>query len=292
MSPRAEPDRANESTRVNQATRVNEATRVVVQRLRLGGSGTPASAAVILGSGLGPWASKLETPVSIPYPEIPGFATTTAAGHRGELIAGRIDDATVVAMAGRFHRYEGHGTDDVMFPVRLLANLGIPRLIVTNAAGGLNPNYAVGDLVVVSDHIDRLASRRRLDDPIRRPVTGLPTRRGPVYDPKLSRAAVAAGLAGRFVVHRGTYFATTGPTYETRAEYRMMRRFGADVVGMSTVPEAIAGADAGMRVLAVSIVSNVANPDRPSTTDHQEVLMAGRSAMVKMETLLREVIRA
>lgn len=271
---------------------LDAATRVVADRSGLDPSGEPASAAVILGSGLGPWVSKLDSPVSIPFAKIPGFAKTTAAGHRGELVVGRVDGATVVVMAGRFHRYEGHDTDDVTFPVRLLANLGIPRLVVTNAAGGLNPNYEVGDLVVVSDHIDRLTGRRRPDHRPELPATGVPTRRGPVYDRELSRAAIAAGLAGRFVVHRGTYFATTGPTYETRAEYRMMRRLGADVVGMSTVPEVITGADAGMRVLAVSTVSNVANPDRPSTTDHEEVLVAGRSAVVKMETLLREVIRA
>ncbi len=266
--------------------RIEAAANFVQHRLRQ----RPTSA-VIVGSGLGEWIERIDAPVVIPFERIPGLAPATAAGHRGELIAGVMEGQPIVVLAGRLHRYEGHDNAAVMFPVWLLARLGAPRLIVTSAAGGLNRQYEVGDLVVLTDHINWMPGVVPLTGRRSTPLGSLPGRHGSVYDQQLARGAIEAGLTAGFVVHRGTYLATLGPNFETRAEYRMMRRLGADLVGMSTVPEVLAGIDSGMRVLAVSMVSNLANPDRPQIADHQEVLQAGRRAAVKIEGVIRKVIR-
>ncbi len=251
------------------------------------------SSAIILGSGLGGLADKIEQPTSIPYDEIPGFARSTAGGHRGQLILGHLTDhvsgkrCPVVAMAGRFHRYEGWDGRQIAFPVQLMSQLGATRLVVSNAAGGVNPKFRVGDIVVLRDHIDRINVNLGLETSS---ATGVPIRSDRVYDDALSRLAIEVSLEGRFQAWEGTYLATTGPNYETRAEYRMMRRMGADLAGMSTVPEVLVAASLGMRILGLSMVSNVANPDRPIQANHEEVLEAGRLAEVKMEAIVRRAV--
>lgn len=262
-------------------------------------------AAIILGSGLGGLADEITAPLRIDYADLPGFARATASGHRGQLIFGTLDDVPVVAMAGRMHRYEGHSDDRVTFPVRLMAALGARALIVSNAAGGLNPVLNVGDIVVIDDHID-LAKKRAEKrgrplceapvgpDPGKR---GLPLFSGRVasplrlYDDQLSQIALAAARAGDFAAILGTYIATLGPTYETRAEYRMMRFFGGDVVGMSTAPEVCVAVTLGMRVLGLSMVSNVARPDQAQATDHQEVLDAGRASQSKLRKIVAATLQ-
>jgi len=264
---------------------------------------TAPRAGIILGSGLGGLADEIADPLRIDYADLPGFARATASGHRGQLIFGTLDEAPVVAMAGRMHRYEGHSDDRVTFPVRLMAALGTTTLIVSNAAGGLNPGLNVGDLVVINDHIDLakkrdglLANQRisTLSDSAQTTIFNdriLGTSPLHLYDGGLSQIALAAARAGDFTAILGTYIATLGPTYETRAEYRMMRSFGGDVVGMSTAPEVRVAAVLGMRVLGLSMVSNVARPDQAQSTDHQEVLDAGRAAQSKLRKIVAATLR-
>ena len=243
--------------------------------------------AIILGSGLGGLADKIEDAVAIPYEDIPGFAQSTAGGHRGQLMVGTLAGSPVVAMAGRFHRYEGWSVDDVAFPVHVMNALGAERLIVSNAAGGVNPKLRVGDIIVIRDHLNFMKGVSAF-------ATYSPhlpiSRRGEIYDSHMSNIAMQAAIDGQFTAYEGTYLATFGPTYETRAEYRMMRRLGADVAGMSTVPEVMAAADLGMPILGLSLVTNVANPDIAVKADHGEVLQAGQSGAAKMEAIVRAVL--
>lgn len=277
---------------------VDQAAQWLAQRLSV-----QPTAAVILGSGLDDLTESIERPTIWNFSEIPSFsASLTAVGHRGQLIAGWLEQTPVLVMAGRYHRYGGHSNADCMHPVRVMAALGISRLIVSNAAGGLNPRYQVGDWVLIRDHINLLGGfaapeiedEKRTD--CRTAPSDLPVRHGNVYDRKLAAAALHEATANRFALHQGTYLATLGPNYETRAEYRMMRHFGADLAGMSTVPEVMAAIGAGMRVLALSMVSNLARPDRSAGrsegTDHKKVLEAGREATGKMQCLVRAALRS
>jgi purine-nucleoside phosphorylase len=277
----------------NEAALVDEAVASVNRRIDPGwvdaarGDG-PSVTAIVLGSGLGSLADKIESATAVPYDSIPGFARTTAGGHRGQLIVGRFGGAPVVAMAGRLHRYEGWTDRQVAFPIRVMLGLGADRLVVSNAAGGVNPKLRVGDIVVIRDHINWLF-QRATDFAAAEPSLG--RHGGGIYDPQLAREALAAARQSGFTAVEGTYLATLGPTYETRAEYRMMRRMGADVVGMSTVPEVLAAAERSIPVLALSIVSNVANPDRAIVADHSEVLQAGDAAAGKLERIVRRVVQ-
>ena len=293
---------------------LQQAVDFVIRKCGDAGGGQRPATGIILGSGLGGLADQIHDPVVFSYGDIPGFGVSSAGGHRGELILGAIEASPVIAMAGRFHRYEGWSNEQVAFPVKLMARLGADRLIVSNAAGGVNPKFRVGDIVVIRDHLNfmgccdfrgsgglqtsdskadqkssqlRIAPERQTKFDAECP--GL-MRGGEIYDSELSRIAFQVGRRDRFNVYPGTYLATLGPNYETRSEYRMMRRIGADVAGMSTVPEVLAGSAAGMRILGLSMVSNVANPDQPTKADHSEVLEAGISAAVKLEGIVREVL--
>nr|WP_161501180.1 purine-nucleoside phosphorylase [Rhodopirellula sp. SM50] len=267
----------------------------------------PTVTAIVLGSGLGALADKIESPVIVPFGEIPGFAPSTASGHRGQLVFGTLGGEPVIAMAGRLHRYEGWSNDQVTFPIRVMHGLGAKRLIASNAAGGVHPKLAVGDIVVLCDQINWLHARRQIalgkqtvpkqtvPSEIGAAPAGLPIgfparRRGQIFDPQLVSLALAAAREGGFLAVPGTYLATLGPTYETRAEYRMMRRIGADVVGMSTAEEVLTAANLNMSVLALSIVSNVADPDRAKVADHAEVLEAGDAAAAKLEGIVRRIL--
>ncbi len=262
---------------------LNSALAFVQTRIKL-----RPKAALILGSGLGQLADKIENAVSIPFTEIPGFARSTAGGHRGELVIGIFAAQPVVAMAGRLHRYEGHSNDDVAFPVHVMRQLGADVLVASNAAGGVNPKLCVGDIVILQDSLDWMRGPYQFLR-ANRPANESPSRRGETYDESLAEAALRCSHKNGFAAYFGTYLATLGPTYETRAEYRMMRRLGVDVVGMSTVPEVLAARELGMRVLALSMVSNVARPDEFVIANHEEVLTAGRAAAVKMEAIVRDV---
>jgi purine-nucleoside phosphorylase len=254
--------------------------------------------AIILGSGLDALGKRFDTPAAVPYRQIPGFVKASAGGHRGELIFGELEGVPVVAMSGRFHRYEGWSIDQIVFPVRLMHALGARTLVVSNAAGGVNPDLRVGDIVVIRDHINWLGNPGMTRPESPQPGSNWPPaaaetiRRGMrTYDRPLAELAKRIALERGFNACDGTYLATLGPNYETRSEYRMMRRMGVDVVGMSTVAEVLTAGALRMRILGLSMVSNVANPDRPIRADHGEVLSAGRAAAAKLEEITRAVVR-
>lgn len=245
---------------------------------------------IILGSGLGHYARQVDADVSIDYGDIPNFPQSTAMGHQGQLVCGRVHAVSVMVMAGRFHRYEGYRQQQLTLPVRVMKELGIDTLIVSNASGGVNPQYRSGDIMVLDDHINLMFGN---------PLMGLnDDRLGPrfpdmcaPYDPQLIERALEIARQHNFTAHRGVYAALTGPTYETRAEYRMLRKLGADVVGMSTVPEVLVAVHSGLRILALSVVTNVCQPDTLDATDGQEVVDAAAAAEPRMTTIVNETLR-
>lgn len=211
---------------------------------------------IVLGSGLGGLAESVQDPCVIPYKEIPGFAPSTAPGHAGKLLLGKIGAVPVVCMQGRLHYYEGHRMEDIVFPIRVMKALGAETVILTNAAGGVNTSYKAGDLMLLTDHINYLGTN---------PLIGQNEEQiGPrfpdmtyVYTPALRELALRTAKECGLTLQQGVYLSTTGPSYETPAEIRMFRTLGADAVGMSTVPEAIAAAHCGLQVLGFSLITNM-----------------------------------
>jgi purine-nucleoside phosphorylase len=266
------------------AAQIDESTAYVHGRW----SGKPRCG-IILGSGLGSVGESIELEEIIDYGDIPHFLKSTAVGHRGRLLCGKLEGVPVVAMQGRFHCYEGYSAERATFPVRVMIALGIELLIVSNAAGGLNPNFACGDIMVIDDHIN-LLNRNPLvgvnDDNIgpRFPDMGAP------YDRRLGDVSLAIARKIDFVCHRGVYVAMLGPTYETRAEIRMLRYIGGDAAGMSTVPEAIVAVHAGVRVLGLSTITNICSPDKQVTTSGHEVVATAETARHKLQAIVAGVI--
>jgi purine-nucleoside phosphorylase len=244
---------------------------------------------IILGSGLGSVGEAIELDTAIDYRDVPHFLKSTAVGHRGRLLCGKLAGVPVIAMQGRFHCYEGYSAERATFPVRVMTSLGIELLIVSNAAGGLNPNFACGDVMVIDDHIN-LLNRNPLvgvnEDTLgpRFPDMGAP------YDRRLGDRALAIARKNDFVCHRGVYAAMLGPTYETRAEVRMLRYFDADAVGMSTVPEAIVAIHAGLRVLGLSTITNICSPDKQVTTSGHEVIATAETARDKLLAIVTGIV--
>jgi purine-nucleoside phosphorylase len=245
--------------------------------------------ALVLGSGLGAFADDLEDAVSIPYEEIPGFARPTVQGHAGRLVLGKIEDTPVAVMQGRFHYYEGYGFEDVIFPVRTLSLLGAKSLILTNAAGGINVAFDQGALMVISDHLNLMGL-----SPLRGPHDERFGQRFPdmseVYSREYQEIAVEEARAMGLELRRGIYAALSGPSYETPAEIRMLRILGADAVGMSTVPEAIAAQQLGVKILGISCITNMAAGVIGEPINHQEVIETGERVRDTFKELLRRVI--
>lgn len=238
---------------------------------------------VILGTGLGGVVERMERQFVLRYDDVPGWPRCTAPGHVGRFVCGTLGGTPVIAVDGRFHAYEGRSLEELVLPVRLLAALGADTLVVSNAAGGLNPRLATGELMVISDHINLLGRDRFLPGPT--------TPRGAnPYDPALRRRAFDLARREAIPATEGTYAAVAGPNYETRAEYRYLRRIGADVVGMSTVPEVLAAARLGLRTLAISVVTNVARPDVPRHTTSDEVVAEANLAAPRLCRLVECVI--
>ena len=244
---------------------------------------------LILGSGQGEVAADIQDAVRIPYADIPGFAPATVQGHAGMLVAGTLEGVECLIMQGRYHLYEGHPPERVTVPVRAAAALGARTMIVTNAAGALRTTLRPGDLVILDDHINFMW-RNPLIGPVVPGDERFPDMSRP-YDPELMEIAERVALAARIPVHRGVYCAVTGPSYETPAEIRMLQRFGADVVGMSTVPEVIVARAMGVRVLGISLVTNLCAGLAPAPLDHEEVIAAGAAAVPRLRTLLAGVLR-
>ncbi|TWT90419.1 Purine nucleoside phosphorylase 1 [Pseudobythopirellula maris] len=246
---------------------------------------------IILGSGLGGLADEIEGATAIPYGELPHLPQSTAVGHAGRLVLGELDGMPVVAMQGRFHLYEGRSASQSAMMVYVMKALGVRTLVVTNAAGGINPQYRVGDPMLLDDHINLM---------FRNPLVGVnddelgprfPDMSAP-YDVRLGEAALAAARRENFVCHRGVYAGMLGPTYETRAEYRMLRRLGADAAGMSTVPEAIAAQHAALPCVAISTITNECSPDKLGETSGDEVVHAADAASGKVRAMVRAVLAA
>lgn len=244
---------------------------------------------IVLGTGLGSLAADIADPVPIPYESIPHFPRSTAPTHKGQLVCGTIAGKPVVAMEGRFHAYEGYSLQDVTFPVRVMKALGCEVLVVSNACGGLNPQYAKGDIMLIEDHINLLG-----DNPLIGPNDDRLGERFPdmcfAYDRALLASAKKLAVEEKIAVQQGVYVAVTGPCLETRAEYRFLRGIGADVVGMSTVPEVIVAVHAKLRVLGVSVVTDICLADALQPVSLAEIVAAANSAEPKLRTLVRRVI--
>ena len=245
--------------------------------------------AIILGTGLGQLAEQIVVESTIDYAEIPGFPISTVESHAGRLLCGTLGGRTVVAMQGRFHRYEGYSLQEVTFPVRVLRALGAETLVVSNACGGMHPLWQRGDLMLISDHINMLG-----DNPLVGPNDPSLGPRFPdmsvAYDAPLRSIARQVAMAQGITLREGVYVAVVGPNLETRAEYRMLRGFGADVVGMSTVPEVIVARHGGMRVLGISIITDMCLPDSLQEATLDEIVATANEAQPKLTALVRGVL--
>lgn len=245
---------------------------------------------LILGSGLGGLADEMEDAVRIPFGEIPGFHASSVIGHKGMLVAGRMEGIDAVAMQGRFHLYEGHSAQTAALPVRVMAALGARTLIISNAAGGVNPEFRPGDLMIMDDHINFMG-QNPLIGPVVEGDVRFPDMSAP-YDPALIAIAERVARENDISPRRGVYFAVSGPSYETPAEIRMYAKLGADAVGMSTVPEVIAARAMGVRVLGISLITNAASGYTGEPLTHEEVILAGEEARPRFAAVVRGVIRA
>jgi purine-nucleoside phosphorylase len=244
---------------------------------------------LILGSGLGAAAAALTDTVTIPYESIPHFAKSTAHGHAGQLVCGLLDGVPVVVMEGRMHAYEGYPPAQITFPVRVLKRLGAGLLIVTNACGGLNPQFRTGDIMVIDDHINLMNDNPLVGINDDRLGPRFPDMSAP-YTPDLIDRALEVARRENFAAHRGVYVAVTGPNLETRAEYRFLRAIGADVVGMSTVPEVIVAVHAGLRVLGLSVITDMCLPDHLEVATVEKILAVARSAEPKLRAIIAEAV--
>lgn len=247
-------------------------------------------AAIILGSGLGDLVKRITGAASIPFDAVPGFPAPRVVGHSGRLIAGRLAEVPVLALAGRFHMYEGHGARLAAFPVRVLHALGARTLIVSNAAGGIRRTFKPGDLMLIDDHIN-LMFRNPLIGPVDPGEPRFPDMSAP-YDRGLQELAMERARSAGIPLQRGVYAGLIGPTYETKAEVRMLERLGADATGMSTVPEVIAARALGMRVLGISCITNLACGLSSTPPSHDEVLEVAARAAAALERLISSVVAA
>ena len=266
----------------------HETADYLLDRIKAEGKEVPR-VAVVLGSGLGKLADCIEAPLIIPYGEIPHFRTSTAIGHKGNLIVGRLGDREILAMQGRFHYYEGYTMQEVTFPIRVFAAMGVKTLMVSNAAGAMNPDYRVGDLMVITDHINFMPNPLigpNMDEfgPRFPDMTESYSRR---LRDMADREAEAMGVSLR----HGVYVAETGPTYETPAEYRMYRMMGGDAVGMSTVPEVIVARHCGIEVFGMSVITNQANDlGNGVVNDGADVVLQADRAADTMTSLFSRII--
>jgi len=271
---------------LDQYDKITEATAFIRQRWNLA-----PKVSIILGSGLGGISGALADAVTIPYDEIPHFARSTAHGHAGQLVCGLLAGTPVVVMEGRMHAYEGYPLQQITFPVRVMRRLGAELLVVTNACGGLNPQYRTGDLMVIEDHINLLGDNPLIGINDERLGPRFPDMSAP-YTPALIDAALAVARRDDFTAHRGVYVAVTGPNLETRAEYRFLRTIGADVVGMSTVPEVLVAVHSSMRVLGISVITDMCLPDALEVATVEHILAVARSAEPKLRAIILAAVKA
>ncbi|HPF50639.1 MAG TPA: purine-nucleoside phosphorylase [Draconibacterium sp.] len=246
---------------------------------------------IILGTGLGGLAKEIEVIQSIPYSEIPDFPVSTVDGHAGRLIYGKLGDREVLAMQGRFHYYEGYNMKEVTFPVRVLKYVGITHLFVSNASGGLNPDWKVGEIVIINDHINHFPEhplRGRNDKDLGPRFPDM----SKCYDKRLRNKAKLIAVEHNIDVKEGVYVGVPGPTFETPAEYKMFRILGGDMVGMSTVPEVIVAVHMGLKVFGISIVTDSGVPGEIVEISHEEVQEVAMKAEPRMTLIMKELIRS
>ncbi len=245
---------------------------------------------IILGSGLGGLTQVVEKEHSLTYSDIPHFPVSTVKGHGGEMIFGKIGQTNVLLMSGRFHYYEGYDMEAVTFPVRVMKALGVSTLILSNAAGGMNPTYAIGDLMIITDHVNQFPEHPLRGPNDERLGTRFPDMSEP-YDKSLIGKSMLIASKLKIEVKSGTYIGLQGPTFETPAEYKWLHVIGGDAVGMSTVPEVIVARHGGMKVFAMSVITDLGISDEPVTITHEEVLEAANAAAPKMAAIVTELVQ-
>jgi purine-nucleoside phosphorylase len=244
---------------------------------------------IILGTGLGGLAEEIQNAVRIPYPDIPYFPSSTVESHAGRLVCGTLGGKAVMAMEGRFHFYEGYTLKQITFPVRVMKAMGCDILIVSNACGGMNPQWAKGDIMLIEDHINLLSDNPLIGKNDDRLGPRFPDMCHP-YDVALLELAQRIALEEKIACHKGVFVAVPGPNLETRAEYRFLRLLGADVVGMSTVPEVIVGVHASMRVLGLSVITDMCLPDALEPAHLPDIIATANAAEKKVRVLVRRVV--
>lgn len=270
---------------VNVREQIDQAAAFVRQRTKV-----KPQIGMILGSGLGALAREIDADATIPYAEIPNFPQSTVEGHSGQLVLGRLEGKPVVAMQGRVHFYEGYTLQQVVFPVRVMRALGAGVLLVSNAAGGINRQWSRGDLMIIADHINFFGSNPLIgpNDPDLGPR--FPDMSQP-YDPEFIALVERAATAEGITVRKGVYVGVHGPSYETPAELRMLGRWSADAVGMSTVPEVIAARHMGMRVLGITAITDMATGEQVQQVTHEEVMAVAKEVEPKFIRLVRRIVR-
>jgi purine-nucleoside phosphorylase len=244
---------------------------------------------VVLGSGLGNFTSEISIEREIDYSDIPNFPVSTVEGHKGRLIFGELSGKKIVAMAGRFHFYEGYSAAEVVFPIRLMKSLGVETLLISNAAGGVDPSMRVGDLMVITDHISFATINPLIGKNIEELGPRFPDMSEP-YSKQLIEKAEAVADELNITLRAGVYFGVTGPTFETRAEYQLIRILGGDAVGMSTVQEVITAVHAGMKVFAMSVITDIGIREEENTITHDEVLAAAKAAEPKLTAIFQRLV--
>jgi purine-nucleoside phosphorylase len=250
--------------------------------------GTP-SVGIILGTGLGGLAQDIEAEAELSYADVPHFPKSTAPSHKGQLVCGQLGGKAVVAMEGRFHFYEGYSLQKITFPVRVMKALGCTTLIVSNACGGMNPQWSKGDIMLIEDQINLLGDNPLIGPNDDRLGERFPDMSRP-YDPDLIALAQRVAMEERIVVQKGVFVAVAGPCLETRAEYRFLRGIGADVVGMSTVPEVIVGVHAKMRILGLSVITDQCLPDALEPANLADIIAVANTSEKKLRVLVRRLI--
>ena len=248
-----------------------------------------AKIGIVLGSGLGNLTAEMEIIKEIPYAEIPHFPVSTVEGHSGKLIVGRISGKQVVVMAGRFHFYEGYEPSQVAYPIRVMKQLGVETVLLSNAAGGVNTSFKVGDMMVITDHISLFTLNPLLGKNEQQLGPRFPDMSEPYSKPLITLAKGIAAKLG-YELKEGVYTGVTGPTFETRAEYKLIKAIGGDAVGMSTVQETIAAVHAGMRVFAMSVITDIGIREEDNIITHEEVLAAAKDAEPKLTKLFTEMV--
>lgn len=248
-------------------------------------------AGIILGSGLGNFVEHVKIEKEVPYSQIPNFPVSTVKGHSGKLIFGELSGKKIVALSGRFHYYEGYSAQEVVFPIRVLKMLGIELLLLSNAAGGVNPDFKVGDIMIINDHISFTTPNPLIGKNVDEWGTRFPDMSEP-YKKHLIIKAKEIGLASGIALREGVYFVVTGPTFETRAEYRMIHIMGADAVGMSTVQECIVANHMGIDVFAASVITDIGIREEDNKITHEEVLEAAKSAEPRLAHLFIKLLES